>query len=149
MSMDEANFWNDQRTLEGMLPKRVKVLEDQGTQVRVVIDLGDVEVEAVVPLVFAVCAMCRGKGKVINPAIDASGLTSEDFERDPDLLAEVRSMKSTVTCGCPACSGKRVVPDLPALLRHFPRHVGKQLRALIAEDREYAKLCASERAYGC
>ena len=55
-----------------------------------------------------VCPTCKGNGKHVNPSIDASGLTSEDFNDDPDFAEDYRSGMYDVTCY--ECHGKRVVP---------------------------------------
>lgn len=61
-----------------------------------------------VPVVFDVCPTCEGKGKHVNPSIDASGLTAEDFADDPDFHEQYMSGAYDVRCY--GCQGRRVVP---------------------------------------
>jgi hypothetical protein len=79
-----------------------------------------------------VCPMCRGAGVVVNPSIDAGGLTREDirefdedeyhFEEDEDgEWVESRPKNMYLDGGfdvrCPSCHGQNVirVPDLDTL----------------------------------
>lgn len=52
---------------------------------------------------WIICPACRGEGKTVNPAIDAHGLTREDFAEDPDFADEY--MAGTYDVRCAACSG--------------------------------------------
>ena len=60
------------------------------------------------PSKFEVCWICDGKGKHTNPSIDASGISREDFDEDPDFREDYFSGIYDITCG--QCHGKRVVP---------------------------------------
>jgi hypothetical protein len=56
---------------------------------------------------FIICTVCNGKGKHVNPSIDASGLTHEDFAEDPDFAEDY--MSGMYDVGCTKChSGKMV-----------------------------------------
>jgi hypothetical protein len=59
------------------------------------------------PAPFVVCPTCQGYGKHVNPAIDSHGLTSEDFDNDPDFADAYWSGGYDVVCG--GCDGDRVV----------------------------------------
>jgi hypothetical protein len=61
-----------------------------------------------VPAVFEVCSTCEGQGKHVNPAIDAHGLSAEDFDEDPDFEEAYFSGMYDVRCA--ECGGRRVVP---------------------------------------
>jgi len=63
-----------------------------------------------VPIKYKVCPTCRGKGKHVNPSIDAGGLSSEDFYDDPDFAEDYMSGTYDVTCY--DCGGIRVVPEI-------------------------------------
>lgn len=56
---------------------------------------------------WLICPVCNGEGTTVNPAIDAHGLTAEDFREDPDLAEDYASGVYDITCA--ACNGKRVV----------------------------------------
>jgi hypothetical protein len=60
-----------------------------------------------IPATYQVCGLCRGKGTVVNPSIDASGIGHEDFE-DEDFEEGYRTGRYDIPC--PQCDGKRVEP---------------------------------------
>lgn len=86
------------------------------------------------PVERRVCGMCRGLGSVVDPAIDASGLGEvDDYYRSGGYNVK-----------CPRCRGKRV-EEMPKIPAPFRKIVNDYLR----DEMAYARLCASERAYGC
>jgi hypothetical protein len=56
---------------------------------------------------WILCPVCNGDGKTVNPAIDAHGLTAEDFREDPDFAEAYWSGAYDITCR--GCNGHRVV----------------------------------------
>lgn len=69
-------------------------------------------VELVLPTKFELCPRCKGKGSHVNPAVDGSGLTQEDFdEGGPEFRDDY--MAGVYDVACHECRGKRVVavPD--------------------------------------
>lgn len=69
-------------------------------------------VELVLPATFEVCPRCRGKGTHVNPAVDGSGLSQEDFdEGGPEFFEDY--MSGVYDVACYECGGKRLVeaPD--------------------------------------
>ena len=60
------------------------------------------------PAMRELCDLCDGKGKVVNPSIDAGGLSQEDFYDDPDFEEDYFSGVHDISC--PQCLGKNVVP---------------------------------------
>lgn len=82
---------------------------------------------------YEVCPTCNGKGTHVNPSIDASGLTYEDFVEDPDLREEYMSGMYDVPCY--GCDGQKVVP-VPNDKEYFK------------EDEEFRQIQESERRYG-
>ncbi len=58
---------------------------------------------------YQVCPACEGEGKYVNPSVDGNGLTSDDFDEDPDLAENYFSGMYDVICKM--CSGLRVVTD--------------------------------------
>jgi len=83
---------------------------------------------------FEVCPLCNGHGTVVNPGIDAGGLTREDFQNDPDFAEEYFSGKYDVTC--PQCDGHRVVP-----VPHFPGWLQKKIDSHYQHELD----CVAER----
>ena len=43
------------------------------------------EVSHTLPTKFEVCGTCGGRGSHVNPSIDCGGLSSDDFDEDPDF----------------------------------------------------------------
>jgi hypothetical protein len=63
-----------------------------------------------IPFNWVVCDLCEGNGKVVNPSIDASGLSAEDFRDDPDFADDYRS--GVYDIQCPQCRGRTTVPQI-------------------------------------
>lgn len=61
-----------------------------------------------VRVTFEVCPICRGKGKHVNPSIDAHGLTRDDFDEDPEFERGYWAGDYDVRCNL--CGGEKVVP---------------------------------------
>ena len=57
---------------------------------------------------WEVCGTCEGRGKHVNPSIDAHGLTREDFDEDPDFAESY--FRGDYDMPCNECHGRRVVP---------------------------------------
>jgi len=88
---------------------------------------------------FEVCDMCDGHGKVVNPSIDAGGLSAEDFYDDPDFREDYFFGVYDVIC--PNCNGLRVeaVPT-------FPPQLAKAIADHDLDDAAYvAERCAELR----
>jgi len=94
-----------------------------------------------VPIKFEVCRTCGGKGKHVNPSIDSSGITGEDFDRDPDFAESYKRGDYDVRCY--GCGGLRVTLVLdrencdPAVL--------KALDEAAREDAAYEATCRMEQ----
>jgi len=74
-------------------------------------DGGSFEEEVEVQLTWKVCGLCAGRGKHVNPSIDANGLTAEDFEDDPGFRRSY--FRGDYDVLCHRCGGRRVEPDSP------------------------------------
>ena len=100
-------------------------------------------VEHVLPTRFDVCPTCEGHGVHDHPAF-ANGLTSEDFDEDPDFREDYFAGHYDVCCE--ECRGERVVSVVdedkadPALLALW--------REKLQADADYAAECAAERRMG-
>ena len=57
---------------------------------------------------FEVCPVCDGRGKHVNPSIDAHGLSREDFDEDPDFAESY--FRGDYDTRCNLCGGEKVVP---------------------------------------
>jgi len=113
-------------------PSEIK--EDHEKQILVVeTEEGNIEYKAE----YEICPDCNGKGKYVNPAIDSHGLSSEDFDEDPDFREDYLSGIYDIVC-C-SCHGKRVIL-VPT------NEKGKEAVArIIQEDRNYLMEVAAER----
>ena len=97
--MDNYNYWTDQRVVSSLSAKP-KLSKCRGF---LLYTIGEDEetgepTTVRVPTTFCVCHMCRGRGVVTNPSIDAGGLTQEDFDEWSDsevegYFAGVRDMR--------------------------------------------------------
>jgi len=95
------------------------------------------EVELEFPGKPSLCGSCRGTG-VTTSHVDGNGLTSEDFDRDPDFRDDY--LAGVYDRPCSACHGQRtvIVPDEEAM------NAGQ--RAQLAEWREFRDECARNDA---
>jgi hypothetical protein len=101
-------------------------------------ETGD-EVVHRLPARFEVCGRCEGRGKHVNPAIDAHGLTREDFESDPDF--EDAYFSGRYDIACVKCLGLRVVPVVDEA-----RCAPEVLQRYMEDRRLAAKWDAEDRA---
>jgi len=144
--MEEYNYWNDSRVIASLTAKPRQ--SSDGSYL--IYNVGETEegeaIDIKVPTKFCVCGVCQGRGKVVNPSIDAGGLTSEDL-RDWEE-GEIESYWSGgYDVQCPACKGQRVeaAPDWD---RVSPEDA-KIIREWEEDEEDYARTCAMERAMGC
>ena len=93
------------------------------------------------------CSMCRGSGRVVDPKIDASGISQDEFAEDPqfreDYYAGVYDVK------CPECGGQRVVPDGETMLNDLPAGVKARILNFQREEASDLGLRLSELRMGC
>lgn len=105
----------------------------------------DTSEDHTVHVVFTVCPTCSGKGSHVNPSIDAHGISSDEFDRDPQFRDEYMSGFYDVPCY--RCKGKRVVPtpdtdcNDATLLR--------RIADMITDRMDYIRECEAERRMGC
>jgi len=151
-AMDNYNYWNDSRVRAAMISDPYRVLESNDKTTKISIyatmvnpdDDDDDEKEVVMdlPTRYEVCGMCEGSATVVNPSIDAGGLTQEDmYERGPEFEEEYFAGSYDVQC--PECKGKRVVPHL-----EFPKEVQARVDEWYKDEADYARTVAMERAMG-
>ena len=65
--------------------------------------------QATFPAKMVVCEVCEGHGTVVNPSVDAGGVTAEKMA-DQEFAEQYGSGMFDTTC--PHCEGYRVVPDI-------------------------------------
>lgn len=150
-----AQWYEDQRDAEGYMLWYITGLDDQGLgplgigrydaceQLKDWLNQAEYDgphPERHPPLVvgarFEVCPTCDGRGSHVNPSIDASGISSEDFRDDPDFYDDyfgyngdedddgepIRQARGMYDVDCYECEGRRVVP-VPAWDDEDPEHV--------------------------
>lgn len=107
-------------------------------------DADMVDAEETLPWKYEVCGVCEGKGKTVNPAIDAGGLSREMMD-DPDFMDGY--MSGVYDQSCRRCKGKRVVPavDWDALDEDRRKAYEEQLRA----DTDFEAERLAEIRMGC
>ena len=149
--IDEMNYHNDPRV---SARKRGKWYDDfDARSMRCLVttydyDEDDVEICGWLPVVYEVCPLCSGRGTHTNPSIDASGLSREDFDRDPDF--EEDYCRGVHDVGCYECDGQRVVPvPVESCLSPEQQKLLTGLREQEEEDRQHAAEVAAERRMGC
>lgn len=101
--------------------------------------------EVTVPVVFEVCPLCEGKGKHVNPSIDAHGISREEFDEDPDFAEGYFAGHYDVPCY--QCKGERVVP-VPDPDR-CAQDILTRLEEREADRRQYLEEVEAERRWGC
>jgi hypothetical protein len=108
-----------------------------------IIDEDGDEVEVEVPFVWTVCPTCDGRGKHVNPSVDAGGLSADDFAQDPDFRESYFSGGYDVACY--GCKGRTTVPEIDTD-RASADIVGAIHEAEMA-DAEYRAEVAAERRH--
>lgn len=105
----------------------------------------DIDDEPVpVPIVFEVCPLCDGRGKHVNPSIDAHGLSAEDFYDDPDFERDYFSGVYDITCN--RCHGDRVVPEMDN--KRVKPEIAERIYEIEEADRDFRMMQESERRFG-
>lgn len=131
MNIEERNYQTDPRVTCGEAPDQISFCDDDGE-------------EHYLPHKWGVCGICGGEGKVVNPSIDAGGISSEEFNRDPEFADNYITGLFDITC--PHCLGTRVV-------RVIDEHncSEEEIEAYYKEQSSLASLdaeSAAERAMG-
>lgn len=62
-----------------------------------------------------VCPQCDGKGTMVNPSVDAGGISEFEFAQDPEFRRAYFSGVYDVTCS--QCKGKRIVSVIDHVYR--------------------------------
>ena len=123
MNLENYNYYGDHRVKAGMTNQAFEVIKHSRGEgvVEFNEEIGEELYEkelipfldgprylAKVPMSWEVCGTCNGEGTVVDPNIDAGGLTQEDFYRDPDFAEDYFS--GAYDMRCPTCKGRTTVP---------------------------------------
>jgi len=154
MNMENYNYWNDSRVVSAMTTSYWKVVKVGSSSCVVefnedffedLVDHGIFSEEDSCRQEYSgtwqICSMCQGSGTVVNPSIDAGGITDWDdwHDDEQDLYFSGR-----YDVHCPECrgSGKVLSPKFP-----------EDIQSILDEWDEDAALSARERAselsFGC
>jgi hypothetical protein len=97
-----------------------------------------------VPARYEVCSLCSGKGRHVNPSIDAHGLSGDDFADDPDFAESYSSGVYDVECY--RCKGQNVEPVIDeARCSPLQLALWRYVNGALGESRREA---ASQARYG-
>ena len=154
-NIDRSNFYNDPRTVASMQSKYFDILEERNHIALVSLKEHVLEAaieEGILPddsdgmirttVKYATCTLCRGSGSVVNPAIDCSGLSIEDFTHDPEFAEAYSAGEYNIPCT--ACRGIRVTlkPDFDPSLLVLIGDIARDDRSSLQEQ-------MAELAFGC
>lgn len=109
------------------------------------------DVELQIRCTFEVCPTCDGKGKHVNPSIDAGGISSgdefwdDDWDYDGAEGGQSRYMRGDYDVPCYECHSKRVVP-VPS--SDNPDFILKALQEWDLDQAAYEAERAAERRMG-
>jgi hypothetical protein len=96
----------------------------------------------IISAIAHVCDQCRGRGSIVNPSIDSHGISSQEFNEDPDFKKAYFAGTFDITC--PSCEGTRI-----ELHPANENSVGAiALREANDEKRGYQAEIAAERRMG-
>jgi hypothetical protein len=105
----------------------------------------------VLPMRFEVCPTCDGRGKYVNPSIDAHGITSDEWNEEWSYEEREVYMSGGYDILCCECDGEKVVPEINTNAGGF-NNAKKEIKDLvdsnIGEEARYVRLCMAEREMG-
>ena len=99
----------------------------------------------VVSLKWEVCGTCDGRGKVVNPSIDAHGITADEFYDDPDFAEDYH--RGVYDIPCPECHGRTT--SLGIDLKNTEAETLKYIEKWFRDEASYRAEVAAERRMGC
>lgn len=153
-TIEELNYHDDARVRALDERDPFEIVSERGMKLVVRLDDGIVEMllddelrpsdfDGVLEVEFKydVCPLCQGQGTHTDPSIDCCGLTSEDFDEDPDFRENYASGVYDVTCN--RCGGKRVVPVVK-----LPEDVQKVVDSWHADLADMRRMERAERRMG-
>lgn len=150
MTLEDANYYNDSRVMAAAEREDRPKFDEKKMMLNFCLENEDgVEVEFSLPAVLVVCQTCEGKGKHVNPSIDAHGITSDEWDQwSHEEQQEYRD--GTYDVSCYGCGGLRVVPIIreDGLSAEQQEHL-KMVRKSERDEAEYRAICRAERAMGC
>jgi hypothetical protein len=146
--IDDYNHFMDPRTIAASVSK--PQFDESKMQLMMTVEDDDGEERTfLLPAKFCVCPTCNGKGKHVDPRVDAGGLTSEDFYEYGEEFAE-SYWNGGYDVSCGECGGRRVIPEVNEdALTQEQKCLLELWESERRADYEFARMCAMERAMGC
>ena len=95
---------------------------------------------------WAICSLCDGNGKHVNPSIDCGGITQDEFDEDPDFRDDYFSGRYDVQCK--ACEGTGKVRTIGGN-KGFVQWVLEEVERADEASMECAREMAWEMRWGC
>lgn len=146
----DYNYHNDSRVRAGQRKSPFQNINETARTADIILEelddgarTGD-EVTVQVRLKREICPTCDGDGKHVNPSIDAGGISSEDFDEDPDFREEYMSGRYDVECY--ECRGLRVVWELDE--DATDKAIVERFHEAQREEADYEATCRAERMMG-
>lgn len=97
----------------------------------------------VLPHKYIVCPNCEGEGSTVNPSIDGSGISADEFLEDPSFYEDYMSGVYDITCR--VCKGKRVIKAIDSdNLNDKEKEIFSLYQKQEEEERRYRKECEDE-----
>ena len=117
---------------------RMNYANDVRTQTRV-------PVPENLPTRWAICDVCEGNGKTVNPSIDSGGL-SADLSDDPEFMDDYMAGVYDIACG--HCGGSGKVREIDRDRTDFAEQIAEYDQDC-ADEAEHAAERRAEFIMGC
>lgn len=117
IAMENYNYYNDPRVQAGLRGKWYETFDKRSMTVDVRLylepkddsDYSD-EILVTFPVHYEVCDGCEGHGRMVNPSMDAGGISGEDMYDDPDFAEAY--FGGAYDQKCSTCNGEKVIPTI-------------------------------------
>lgn len=110
------------------------------------VDGNDFNETYIVPLHFKGCNKCKGSGVIVDPRIDCSGLTAEEFY-NPDFNESYMSGNYNITCTL--CEGEKVILDETLILATLPHPLVAAVNRWLEDEEDFLQSQLSESRMDC
>ena len=104
--LDDRNYYMDRRTNAEDAWEGYDTRANTITISYTIYDEEDYETEKELelPAKFEICDLCEGRGSVVNPSIDAGGISEDEFDADPEFRESYSSGAYNISCT--KCGGR-------------------------------------------
>jgi hypothetical protein len=98
-----------------------------------------------VHLEWDVCGTCNGRGKHVNPSIDAHGISADEFYEDPDFAEDYH--RGVYDVQCYECGGRTTSPVID--MKRTSEETIEFMNRWFEDEASYRREVAAERRMGC